>query len=467
MFQRQIQEIKPLTTAHLAQTMTLLHMTIDEIKQQIDSELSSNPALEMRDERRCPTCNRLLQERERCPICSLPGDVNMEEPVVFVSPKDDFNPRSDVGGDDYSEKHEYSPSTDDLPTYVLKQVLPDLSNEDRQYAIFLLANLDEDGFLTIDPAEVAQYFHVPSSRIQAVRSGIQRADPLGVCSVSPREAMQVQIDMLEETNVVPPVAKFIIHEAMDLLQKRQFQEIASRYECTVAEVHQAVTFIGENLNPFPARSHWGDLRSPSMAAIDVYHQPDVIINYLNDDPEQALVVEVIMPLGGMLRVNPLFRKAVKGANEEQKDMWKADLDRASLFVKCLQQRNHTMKRLMYHLVKLQRDYIIKGPKHIEPITRVLLSKELNVHESTISRAVSNKTVQLPNRQIVPLASFFDRSLHVRTVMREIISTETKPLSDAKIVTLLAERGHHVARRTVAKYRAMEGILPAHLRRMMA
>lgn len=466
MFQRHIHELKPLTTAHLAQTMTLLHMTIEEIKQQIESELASNPALELRDERRCPSCSRLLQDREKCPVCTIPTDIQFEEPVVFVSPKDDFTPQSDGAEADYTEKHEYSPSTDDLPTYVLRQVLPDLANEDRQIAIFLLANLDDDGFLTINPIEVAQYFHVPLSHVNDVRRQIQRSDPLGVCSRSTEEALQVQIEVLSEISTVPDLAIWVVNEAMDLLRKRQFSEIAASYGCSVHEVQEVVSFIGDNLNPFPARLHWGDVRSPSSSDVDIFHRPDVIISFLNDDPEQALVVEIIMPIGGTLRVNPLFRNAVKTATEDQKDVWKGDLDRASLFVKCLQQRNHTMKRLMYNLVKLQREFIIHGPRYIEPITRVQLSKELEVHESTISRAVSNKTVQLPNKRIISMASFFDRSLHVRTELREIIARETKPLSDAKIVSMLAERGHYVARRTVAKYRAMEGILPAHLRRIL-
>ncbi|MCE5207614.1 MAG: hypothetical protein LLG42_04800 [Chloroflexi bacterium] len=466
MLQRTSQEIRPLTTAHLAQTMTLLQMTIDEIKQEIESELSSNPALELRDERRCPTCGRLLQERENCPVCSIPKESNPEDPVVFISPKDDFTPHSDQQEDDYLDGHDYSPITEDLPTYVLKQILPDLAEEDRQYAVFLLANLDDDGFLTVDPLELAQYFHVPLAKINGIRRIIQKADPLGVGSLNPREALQIQIEILSETQAVPALATLIVNEAMDLLSKRQFNEIAHRYNCSVADVHLAVSFISENLNPFPGRSYWGDVRSPSVSTTQVYHRPDIIINYLNDDPAQPLIVEIIMPLGGTLRVNPLFRKAVKSADEEQKDIWKEDLERASLFVKCLQQRNHTMQRLMFHLVKLQRDFIVKGPKYIEPITRVQLSVELDVHESTISRAVANKTVQLPTKQIIPLASFFDRSLNIRTIMREIISSETRPLSDAKLVKLLEARGHFVARRTVAKYRAMEGILPAHLRRMI-
>jgi RNA polymerase sigma-54 factor len=74
-------------------------------------------------------------------------------------------------------------------------------------------------------------------------------------------------------------------------------------------------------------------------------------------------------------------------------------------------------------------------------------------------------VQLPNKRIVPLASFFDRSLNVRSVLKEIIEKEPKTYSDSELVEMLTERGFQVARRTVAKYRAIEGILPAHLRRV--
>lgn len=100
---------------------------------------------------------------------------------------------------------------------------------------------------------------------------------------------------------------------------------------------------------------------------------------------------------------------------------------------------------------------------MQPLTRAQIAHELEVHESTISRAVANKAVQMPNGRIIPLSNFFDRSLNVRTVMRELISEETLPLSDAELAGMLADRGYNVARRTVAKYRSMEGILPANLR----
>jgi RNA polymerase sigma-54 factor len=226
----------------------------------------------------------------------------------------------------------------------------------------------------------------------------------------------------------------------------------------------AAKFIGDNLNPFPARSHWGDVRQPVNEGTEVYHQPDIIINYLNDDPSKPLMVEIIMPTSGTLQVNPLFKEAIKQATADVKADLKGDLEKASLFVKCLQQRNHTMERLITKVVGIQRDYILNGEKYLRPVTRAQISRELEVHESTISRAVANKAVQLPNRRIVPLAAFFDRSMNVRSELKEIVENEKAPLSDSELVELLSKRGYEVARRTVAKYRSIEGILPAHLRK---
>jgi RNA polymerase sigma-54 factor len=174
-----------------------------------------------------------------------------------------------------------------------------------------------------------------------------------------------------------------------------------------------------------------------------------------------------MPISGTLQVNPMFKQAIQQADPDAKDELKGDLEKASLFVKCLQQRNHTMERLLTRVVSLQKEYIVKGEKYLKPVTRAQISKELEVHESTISRAVANKAVQLPNKKIIPLSSFFDRSLNVRTVLKEIIEKENKPLSDSDLVDVLSKAGYDVARRTVAKYRSIEGILPAHLRKAMS
>lgn len=462
MLQIHRQVLRPLTTAHLAQTMTLLSLTAEELRQQIESELASNPALELIEERRCPTCHRLLPARGSCPVCSCPQTNGSDEPIVFISPREDFYPKSDREDVDIPDEG-LSTSVEELPTYVLRQIAPELDNEDRYLAAYLLTHLDEDGFLTTTLVDVARYCHASLSRVEQVQRIIQRADPIGVGSTTPQEALLVQLEVLSETAAVPPLAKRIIQECMDLLSRRLYSDIARQLGATLSQVKHAIRFISDNLNPYPGRSHWGDVRQPGAAEVQVYHQPDILIGFLNDDPANPLVVEIILPLSGTLRVNPMFRGAIQQASEEKREAWKSDLERASLFVKCLQQRNHTIQRLMQRVVAIQKDYIIHGEKYLRSVTRAQLSKELNVHESTISRAVASKTVQLPNKKIVPLSSFFDRSLNVRSILREIIAREKRPLSDAELAELLAKEGYQVARRTVAKYRSMEGILPAHLR----
>jgi len=162
-------------------------------------------------------------------------------------------------------------------------------------------------------------------------------------------------------------------------------------------------------------------------------------------------------------VNPLFKASLKEVEGEKQEEWKEDLEKASLLVKCIQQRSNALRLLLERLVVLQKDYILSGEKEMQPLTRAEIAKELNVHESTISRAVSGKTIQLPNKRIVPLSTFFDRSLSQRTLIKEIIESENQPLSDSEIQAKLEAQGISIARRTVAKYRSMEGILPAHLR----
>ena len=162
-------------------------------------------------------------------------------------------------------------------------------------------------------------------------------------------------------------------------------------------------------------------------------------------------------------MNPLFKSSVKQVKGENVEEWKEDIEKASLLVKCIQQRSNALRLLLEKLVVLQKDYVLSGEKEMQPLTRAEIAVALDVHESTISRAVAGKSVQLPNKRIVPLSIFFDRSLSQRTLIKEMIASEKRPLSDSEIQENLKTHGVNIARRTVAKYRSMEGILPAHLR----
>jgi RNA polymerase sigma-54 factor len=469
MFQLQNQSIRPLTTAHLAQTMTLLNMNALELSQKVESELANNPALELLEERHCPSCRRRLSDPGPCPICSRPNGASPEEPIVFVSSRDDFmqgytqhrhNGNYDLPEDNYS-------AVDDLPTYVLQQIATEIAREDREVAAHILTSLDEDGLLSSSVFDISRHHHIPAQRVESLLEIIRRADPIGVGSVSVKQALLTQLEVLSETQAVPHLAEKAIQDGLDCLSRRQYSELAKLLDISVSEAESLAQFIGANLNPFPARSHWGDIRHGVDSNPQVYHHPDILLRPLDSGPNSALVIEIISPIPGSLRINPLFRQVLQEAPKDKIDKWKDDIEQANLLIKCIQQRNNTIQRMMVYLAFLQREFILNGDLYLKPITRAKVAEELGVHESTISRAVSGKTAQLPNGRIIPLDRFFDRSLHIRAIIRQIIKDEKETLTDTQIVEILADAGHCIARRTVAKYRSMEGILPAHLRRNLA
>jgi RNA polymerase sigma-54 factor len=463
LLQRQTSSLRPLTTAHLAQTMTLLGLSVSELRQKIENELANNPALELVEEQRCPVCHRPHPNGGVCPLCNRLTSAPSDQPIVFLSPREDFQHHGTIPPEEFPDDN-MAPEVEDLPTFVLRQIATDLASEERTLAAHILTNLDEDGLFNGSIQEISRYHHVLPSRVESVLRIIQRSEPIGVGSSSPKEALLVQLEVLSEIRPVPSMAVAAIKQGMSLLSRRKYTELGQLLGIPTSQAHQIATFISDNLNPYPARAHWGDVHQSVEAPPDVYHTPDVIITRLNEQDETPLVVEVITPLYGALRVNPLFRQALHQAPPEHSAEWQQAIDHASLLVKCIGQRNHTLVRLMEQLAILQRNFILHGELHLLPITRARMAVDLGVHESTISRAVSDKAVQLPTGRIIPMSTFFDRNLQVRTVLKQIINQEASTnFSDSQLAEMLKIKGYPVARRTVAKYRAMEGILPSHLR----
>ena len=456
-------DLRPLTTAHLAHTMTLLGMNLDELQQKIEGELASNPALEIVEGTYCPTCRRKLPPHVLCPKCAFSQNGQTDQTIVFVSQPRDFPGASRASAAEEYTDDNFAADTETLATYVLGQVATELEVEERPIAVHLLSSMDENGLLAVPLEDIARYQHVTTVEVEEVLRLIQRAEPVGVCSPSPREAMLVQLEVLGEMAPDAGLAARAIEEGFEALSRHKYAELGRILGVSASKAQGVAEFITENLNPFPARAYWGSVRHPTKDSPNVYHQPDVIIRRGDDSQDPQLVVEIVWPIRGYLRISPLFDQAVKEAPADKAEAWKEDKERASLLIKCLGQRNHTLVRLMQLLANLQREFILRGDRFIHPITRASLADELGVHESTVSRAVAGKSVQFPSGHIVPISRFFDRSLHVRTVIKKIIADEKAPMSDTQIAQLLSKKGFKVARRTVAKYRAMEGILPTHLR----
>jgi RNA polymerase sigma-54 factor len=441
--------------------MSLLELSWDDLRQKIENEICSNPALEVVEAIICPTCHKKMRKPGLCPVCSRPDPDNQGAPIVFVSTRREFNPVSSWENEEILDKDEWSKKTDDLPTHIMRQIASELKPEERTIAAHILTCLNEDGLLDVPPIEIAQYHHIPLSRIQRVIRLVQKADPLGTGSSTPQEALVIQLEVLAEIQPIPRLAQRLVKEDMELLSRRAFQELCKKYHCSTDEIQTTFRFITKNLNPYPGRTNWSG--SVQVESNPAYTQPDIIVTLMKDVPGQPLMVEVLSPYSGGLRVNPLFRSVISQAPEDKVEEWQASLEAASLLVKCLQQRNQALVRLMQKIVVYQRQFILHGEAYLQPITRAQISQELEVHESTISRAVAGKSVLLPNKKIIPLSKMFDRSLHIRTALKELIENESQPLSDTQLAGLLEKRGFPVARRTVAKYRAMEGILSARYR----
>jgi RNA polymerase sigma-54 factor len=448
--------------------MSLLQMPATEIRQKIRTELANNPALEIIEDSRCPSCGRTQATPGPCPVCSQPFDTQVDEPIVFISSPEDFpgqfskngglKSTSDVSYDSLAAVEE------NLPAYVLRQIAPEIDEDERLIAAHILNNLDEDGILTIPLEEISQYYHVPLSRVTRVADIIKRAEPTGVGASSPQEALLIQLSLLREDTNVPYLAEEAIRIGLKDLSKHSYRNLARELNTSQEHAQEIAEFIRANLNPYPGRAFWGDHRQPAENQTRAYHKPDIILKDIDNSPYHRIMVEIISPYRGTLRINPLFRQAQKQAPEEKSEAWAKDIEHASLLIKCLQQRNHTMEQLMTELVKEQRDYILSGdPASIQPQTQAEMSELIGVHESTISRAVSDKSVQLPNRKIIPLKQFFDRSLPVRTTLLRLVENEETPLTDTELKEELSLAGYNIARRTVAKYRAMEGILSSRLR----
>lgn len=460
MLQTQDQSLRPLTTAHLAQTMSLLTLPNQELRDRILAELAANPALELVEERICPTCRRRLSSPGPCPACSKP--TADDGPIVFLSARDSARaPRATDLDETPLDREPTAPES--LGEHVLAQLAAELKPEDRRLAAYILASLDDDGFLQDPGPFIARATRSTLDQVDRVLKMIARTDPPGLATAGPREALIAQLDLLDPDNPQVALARRILVEAFAELGRREFERIAERLGARPEAVRQAANMIRENLNPYPARAYWGTGRQAPPPDPNVFHNPDIQISTNPNGSPASLIVEVFAPVSGWLRVNPLFRQAMAQAGEDRAQDWSQDLDRASLFVKCLQQRNNTVRRLMEILVSGQKEFILKGDRFLQPLTRARVANDIGVHESTVSRAVAHKSVALPDGRIIPLSKFFDRSLSVRDRIKEIVEQEGRPLTDDEIVEILGREGVQVARRTIAKYRAMEGILPARLR----
>ena len=323
-----------------------------------------------------------------------------------------------------------------------------------------MGNLNERGYLEVSTQNIAELLEVPVERVEYMLSQLQTLEPLGIGARTLRECLLIQLNAIEEQETAHTLVHLLIDQYLDMLGRNQFAEIARELKRPEAEIREASAYIRMMLHPFPAHIYRDDTRYSRIVAGVTYVRPDVVIRSNADD---CCEVELIEEKRYNFRVETRYTDTTTGSdaqgNSEVQKYMHAQADHAKFFVDCVHRRWSTLHRVMDLVVDYQRDFLMHGIRYLRPLTRAEVATRLGLDEGTVSRATANKYALLPNGRLIPLSDFFDSSLGVKDVLRELIASETSRhrLSDDELARLLTTRGMPMARRTVTKYREEMGI----------
>lgn len=438
----------------------LLQLPATDMQQLVRTEIEQNPALELVEREVCLLCGRPLR-RGICYDCLRRDAValpNEERRATRVD--DEFDPLTSVA----------APRS--RAEMLLEALVPAIPETDIPIGDYLIGSLDERGFLPQGILnEVVRALQVSPPRARHVLEALQRCGPAGIAARDARECLLLQIERLEAHGAVPPLVRTLVAEHLEELGRGLHTHLGRALGVSPREILGARDFIRNRLRPFPVTDGEGaqTWTSPSDTP---YVTPDVIVRPDAAHPGEYLV-EVAESRRYSVRLNPLYRRLAESLRESEdgaampdaeREHVLAQVARAQQFMGHLRERYSTLRRVAETVVARQRDYLEHGVRRLVPLTRAQVAASLSLHESTVSRAVADKYVLLPWRELAPFSQFFEAARPVEDVLRELIGGESEPLTDDQLAEQLAARGYPVARRTVAKYRTRLGLLPSHLRK---
>ncbi len=524
--QRQIQAQK--LAPHLIQANTLLQCSTLELQQIIEQEQSENPALDMLDEGRdipaesgCRLCpGSRIGACAHCPfsrgsndghfddsdagpsladsqaVAAARGEETPEEERMAALAENEFGQFSgeDGGGSDFDPLLLARTETSLAEQLLMHLRATAQSAEEALVSEYLVDSLDERGYLQIDIDEACAVLQLPCSLIEAGITRLQDCDPPGIGARDLRECLLLQMrHLLEEEEhrkavgalhtdgltadsetVFDALALQILSDHWDTLIQHRHALLARRLGVPHRRVEAAVSLI-QTLKPSPAaafRMPWDHTQNGQSRSI----RPDVVIRR---SAGIGFLVEVLGFDHTSLQINPYYRglydsiragEADGGPTRLSADHQKhviAYVERAGMFLKNLQQRRRTIQKITQALIECQQGFLETGSRtFLRPLTRTRLAKMVEMHESTVSRALLYKYVQLPTQEVVSFDIFFENAVTIKGTIATLIAEEPAgaPLSDQSIVDLLTERGQSVARRTVVKYREEMRIPASYLRR---
>lgn len=468
---KQLQTISP----QFILSQRILQMTTMELRNEIALELSENPALEMEEVMTCPFCQRRMDGRycEHCGRKASEADEQKDTTEEFIERQiRDYDPDEapytarDTDDEERPTFLNYYSSQANLHDFLLNSFYTaSYPKELRDLGEYLIYSINDDGFLKIDRDHIREKFGVSDEEIESVIKVIQTLDPPGVGAETPREALLLQFKALEAEGVENELAKTIISDYFEDLGKNRHHQIAAALKVSVADIQRALDFIRRNLTPYPGRALISSPAEPVHLA-----RPSIAIKYNGKE----LSFEILEMNDFKLKINSYYtdmyqrqRDRTVNASGQEIHHVREYFKRAKLFLDSISSRRDTMERIAQALIDEQRDFLIHGLPHFNSdITQTRLAEKINLHESTVSRAMSQKFVQIPSGDILSFDFFFDSSVRPKEYIRNFISREdaASPLSDNELQELLERKGITLARRTVAKYREEMNIQSSYSRK---
>jgi RNA polymerase sigma-54 factor len=367
---------------------------------------------------------------------------------------------------------------DSLKDHLLWQLqLGDFTEEERRFGELVIGNLDEKGYLDLGGVERQDGTRTPDLTIEdlAAEAGLhpddtpyvlemlQAFDPIGVAARDLRECLLIQARAYGYDDIEIE----IIENHLSQLEKHNYQAISRELKIPVEEVYEAAKEI-QKLESRPARNFTEtDDRTIGIT-------PDV---YVIRDGDDFVVLDNDRGMSRLHINESLTQKLLK--DPAAKEFVGEKLRNAQWLIRAIEQRRKTIIRVSECIVEKQRDFFEKGVKHLKPMILRDIAEAVGMHESTISRVTTNKYMHCP-QGLFELKYFFNSSIRrvanediasesVKQAIKKMIDEEDKknPLSDQAIVEMLKEgEGIKIARRTVAKYREMLGILASSKRKKL-
>ena len=330
----------------------------------------------------------------------------------------------------------------------------------------IISFIDDDGYLRVPLEELPDQTNEPITleELSEAFEQVRRLDPPGVGARNIQECLLLQLDAIGGDN---HIERELILNHLDDIKMNRYPAIAKRSGLTIDQINTAVERIAR-LDPAPGHA----VGQPAVP----YIVPDIIIEY--DPAHDDYVARLADDHVPSLAISGQYRQMYKGGaiNAKAKEFLQRNIRSARWLIEAIQQRRHTLMRVVNAVIKVQRDFLEKGPEFLKSLPMLQVAEQLGIHVATVSRAVSDKYVQAP-RGIFPLRQFFSGGTQtsngeilswngIKAMLMQVIEAEDKhsPLSDDQIVEKLHDRGLKLARRTVAKYRNVMNIPPARRRK---